>query len=163
MANRGERVLGVAYLPLPGDQYPEDFVFDTAKVNFPMENLIFLGLVALFDPPRMQVPSAIDTLKDASVSVKMVTGDHPGTAASIARQVGIISRSSKIDRMENLNKMIADGVTEIKYCRESLVALESNSLLEHAKEGVHFSNSHNCFFSSNVQRKSSNPKSKLLD
>ncbi len=112
-ANRGERVLGVAYHTLDEHEYPDDYFFDTAKHNFPMEDLIFLGLTALFDPPRITVPPAIETLRGASVRVKMVTGDHPGTAASIARQVGIISPHSKIENMEHLNKYIEQNITEV--------------------------------------------------
>lgn len=86
----GERVLGFAQLRLPKEQYPSDFVFDTDAVNFPMEGLVFVGLMALLDPPRESVPGAVETCLKAGVDVYMVTGDHPATAKSIAKQVGII-------------------------------------------------------------------------
>jgi sodium/potassium-transporting ATPase subunit alpha len=86
----GERVLGFAQLPLPVDQFPVDFQFDTENVNFPMDGMVFVGLMALLDPPRESVPDAVHTCLTAGVDVYMVTGDHPATAKSIAKQVGII-------------------------------------------------------------------------
>jgi Ca2+-transporting ATPase len=53
------------------------------------QNLIFLGLVGLHDPPREGVKAAIETCKRAGISVVMVTGDHAVTAGQIARSVGL--------------------------------------------------------------------------
>lgn len=86
----GERVLGFAQLELPADAYPMDFAFDTENENFPLDGLVFVGLMALLDPPRESVPHAVETCLSAGIDVYMVTGDHPATAKSIARQVGII-------------------------------------------------------------------------
>jgi sodium/potassium-transporting ATPase subunit alpha len=86
----GERVLGFGQLALPVDQFPMGFAFDTEHVNFPMEGLVFVGLMALLDPPRESVPGAVQTCLEAGVDVFMVTGDHPATAKSIAKQIGII-------------------------------------------------------------------------
>jgi P-type Ca2+ transporter type 2C len=80
MADEGLRVLGVARasfrpVALPGEQH--DFVFD------------FLGLVGLEDPVR---PTAVEAMKEcasAGIRVVMVTGDYPGTALNVARQVGL--------------------------------------------------------------------------
>ncbi len=91
MAERGLRVLGVARgrwksaAPAP-DQAPpwpksqHDFDFD------------FLGLVALADPPRPEVPAALAECRRAGVRVIMMTGDHPATARAIAQQVGLSDR-----------------------------------------------------------------------
>jgi sodium/potassium-transporting ATPase subunit alpha len=86
----GERVLGFAQLSLPLEQYPLDYAFDTENVNFTMEGLVFVGLMALLDPPRESVPGAVKTCQEAGIDVFMVTGDHPATAKSIAKQIGII-------------------------------------------------------------------------
>ncbi|MBX7194961.1 MAG: cation-transporting P-type ATPase [Sandaracinaceae bacterium] len=51
--------------------------------------LTLLGLVLLWDPPRAEVPQAIRTAQSAGVRVVMITGDHPGTAQSIAKTIGI--------------------------------------------------------------------------
>ena len=80
LARDGLRVLGVACATfsasqLPGNQH--DFDFD------------FLGLVALEDPIRPDVPAAIAECRAAGIRVVMITGDHPATALSIARQAGL--------------------------------------------------------------------------
>jgi P-type Ca2+ transporter type 2C len=53
------------------------------------EDLSFLGLVLLWDPPRAEVPQAIHHAQDAGIRVVMITGDHPATALAIANEVGI--------------------------------------------------------------------------
>lgn len=52
-------------------------------------DLVFLGLAALYDPPRADVAAAVKTLQQAGVRVMMVTGDHGATAGAIAAQVGL--------------------------------------------------------------------------
>ncbi|MCL4684649.1 cation-transporting P-type ATPase [Myxococcota bacterium] len=52
-------------------------------------DLQFLGLVLLWDPPRREVPAAIRSATAAGVRVLLVTGDHPGTARAVAREVGL--------------------------------------------------------------------------
>jgi len=54
------------------------------------EGLVFLGLMALIDPPRPAVPGAVTKCKTAGIRVIMVTGDHPMTAKAIAHKVGIL-------------------------------------------------------------------------
>ena len=78
---RGLRVLAVAAAPCAGrtPRTPED----TAR------ELRLLGLVALEDPPRDDVGAALAACRRAGISVAMVTGDHPATAAAIADQVGL--------------------------------------------------------------------------
>jgi Ca2+-transporting ATPase len=53
------------------------------------EGLALLGLVLLWDPPRAEVPAAIAKAQDAGVRVVMITGDHPGTAQAIAKNIGL--------------------------------------------------------------------------
>jgi sodium/potassium-transporting ATPase subunit alpha len=54
------------------------------------QDLIFLGLVGLEDPPRPEVPEAIRKCREAGMKVVMVTGDHPHTAVAIARKIGLV-------------------------------------------------------------------------
>uniref|UniRef100_A0AAY5EJ20 Sodium/potassium-transporting ATPase subunit alpha n=1 Tax=Electrophorus electricus TaxID=8005 RepID=A0AAY5EJ20_ELEEL len=91
----GERVLGFCHYSLPDDQFPEDFQFDTDEVNFPTENLCFVGLMSMIDPPRAAVPDAVGKCRSAGIKVIMVTGDHPITAKAIAKGVGIISEGNE--------------------------------------------------------------------
>ena len=56
-----------------------------------INDLIFVGLVTLRDPPRDEVPRAVQQCHEAGVKVVMVTGDHPVTAEAIARNIGLVS------------------------------------------------------------------------
>uniref|UniRef100_A0A3B3TXP0 Sodium/potassium-transporting ATPase subunit alpha n=1 Tax=Poecilia latipinna TaxID=48699 RepID=A0A3B3TXP0_9TELE len=91
----GERVLGFCHFNLPDEQFPDDFAFDTDEVNFPIENLCFVGLMSMIDPPRAAVPDAVGKCRSAGIKVIMVTGDHPITAKAIAKGVGIISEGNE--------------------------------------------------------------------
>jgi sodium/potassium-transporting ATPase subunit alpha len=95
VAENGERVLAFAETILKG--FKDGFHFDTDDVknlNFKCEDLTFVGLLSLEDPPRAEVPGAVQLCRDAGIRVIMVTGDQPLTARSIASQVGIISNIS---------------------------------------------------------------------
>ena len=83
--------IGFCDLELPVSDFPEGFQFDTENINFPLKELRFVGLMAMIDPPRAAVPDAVRLCRSAGIRVVMVTGDHPITAAAIARSVGIIS------------------------------------------------------------------------
>lgn len=91
MGGLGERVLGFSHCWLDSNDYPFGYAFDTETENFPMEDLTFVGLISMIDPPRAAVPGAVDKCRSAGIKVIMVTGDHPITAQAIARGVGIIS------------------------------------------------------------------------
>ena len=87
----GERVLGFCDFALPEDKFPKGYPFNPDDVNFPIENLRFVGLISMIDPPRAAVPDAVAKCRSAGIKVIMVTGDHPITAKAIAKSVGIIS------------------------------------------------------------------------
>lgn len=86
---------GFCHLFVPEDQYPKGFAFDTDDVNFQTDNLCFLGLMSMIDPPRAAVPDAVGKCRSAGIKVIMVTGDHPITAKAIAKGVGIISEGNE--------------------------------------------------------------------
>ncbi|CAF95281.1 unnamed protein product [Tetraodon nigroviridis] len=65
----GERVLGFCHYNLSDDQFPEGFAFDTDEVNFPTENLCFVGLMSMIDPPRAAVPDAVGKCRSAGIKV----------------------------------------------------------------------------------------------
>lgn len=86
MASKGLRVIAVAARELPGpaadwlDRPPE--AVETG--------LQLLGLIALHDPPRPDVGDVIRTAREAGIRIGMITGDHPETAAAIAREIGLM-------------------------------------------------------------------------
>jgi Ca2+-transporting ATPase len=91
MADDGLRVLGVAranfeHRTLPGEQH--DFTFE------------FVGLIGLADPIRPAVPHAISECYRAGIRVIMITGDYPGTAQNIARQIGLVPNDQFISGLE---------------------------------------------------------------
>ena len=81
--NMAMRTLGFAY-KIVDDNAPQDCV-ELAGGN----DLSFLGIVAISDPIRPDVPAAVGKCQSAGISVKIVTGDTPGTATEIARQIGL--------------------------------------------------------------------------
>lgn len=93
---QGKRVILLAQKPLdqlpfnPLDQpreYENDIMGRTAA------GLIIVGLVAIVDPPRAEIPEVVSTLRGAGIRVFMVTGDFRLTAAAIAAECGIITQS----------------------------------------------------------------------
>ncbi|XP_072524691.1 sodium/potassium-transporting ATPase subunit alpha-2 [Salminus brasiliensis] len=101
----GERVLGFCHLSLSPSHFPRGFAFDADEVNFPTNQMCFLGLMSMIDPPRAAVPDAVGKCRSAGIKVIMVTGDHPITAKAIAKGVGIISEGNETveDIAERLN------------------------------------------------------------
>lgn len=90
--NRAMRTLGFAYQVLnDGDKAIEDNKIVADK-------LCFIGIAAIADPVRLDVPSAVKECVDAGISVKIVTGDTPGTAKEIARQIGLWNDAKDTER-----------------------------------------------------------------
>ena len=90
--NQAMRTLGFAYQEL-GDK---DVAIADSKVV--ATNLTFLGIVAISDPVRSDVPEAVKEVTDAGIKVKIVTGDTPGTAKEIGRQIGLWNDKTDGDR-----------------------------------------------------------------
>lgn len=82
IAAQGQRVLALAARAVP----PEHVVLEHADVE---GTLMLLGMVGLIDPPRPEAVTAVAECHAAGIRVKMITGDHAGTAAAIARQIGL--------------------------------------------------------------------------
>ena len=85
-ARDGLRVLAVAYRPLDSEHIGEDR-WDMQTLE---DSMVFLGLVAMSDPPRQGVREAIEKCHRASIRIIMVTGDYGLTALSIAKKIGIV-------------------------------------------------------------------------
>ncbi len=90
LASEGIRVLGLAlrglYEPPVEENLEEQVEHD----------LIFAGLVGMQDPLRPEALEAVRTCREAGIQVKMITGDHPITARSIARQLGLVNGGGRI-------------------------------------------------------------------
>eukprot|EP00929_Paragymnodinium_shiwhaense_P080125 TRINITY_DN41766_c0_g1_i2.p2 TRINITY_DN41766_c0_g1~~TRINITY_DN41766_c0_g1_i2.p2 ORF type:complete len:531 (-),score=121.21 TRINITY_DN41766_c0_g1_i2:71-1663(-) len=94
LMKQGKRVLCLAEKWLT--DLPADFKFSGASsetLNFSMEAMDFVGLVAMEDPPKPGVPDSIARIKKAGGVTVMVTGDHPSTARAIATRIGILDQS----------------------------------------------------------------------
>ena len=133
LAKMGRRVLAFCEEELDDEKYPVNWEnFSTDPANFPLgeseevvteklaqqkegevpvayketcEKLTYIGMMALIDPPRRQVPGAVNKCKSAGIKVVMVTGDHPATAHAIAKEVNIIWGNTKEEQEEeNMKK-----------------------------------------------------------
>ena len=118
MAAKGQRVLGFAYRKW--DELPA-----TPDVNIHENDLEFLGLCGMIDPPREEVFAAIEECKSAGIVPVMITGDHPLTARNIAERVGIVKSEgdlvmSGLELAELDENLFYDKVERIKvYARVS--------------------------------------------
>ncbi|ODV92393.1 hypothetical protein CANCADRAFT_30559 [Tortispora caseinolytica NRRL Y-17796] len=69
-------------------------------------DLTFLGLVGIYDPPRLESAGAVAKCHHAGINVHMLTGDHPGTAKAIAKEVGIVPKDIHNYSREVVNAMV---------------------------------------------------------
>ncbi len=98
LAEEGLRVIAMAFKEV-----------DATEVE-PYENLTFLGLAALLDPPREEVRDSIKACQDAGIDVVMVTGDQPATARTVALEVGLI-RDEKVRVVYGQNLKSVEDLT----------------------------------------------------
>ncbi|MBD1857531.1 MULTISPECIES: cation-translocating P-type ATPase [Leptolyngbya] len=90
MTTKGLRVLAFAKLDLP--TVPPSLTHESLE-----HGLTFLGLQGMIDPPREEAVQAVQACRNAGIKVKMITGDHIGTAAAIGEQIGL-AKSPPQDR-----------------------------------------------------------------
>ncbi|KAL1960577.1 hypothetical protein VTO42DRAFT_7156 [Malbranchea cinnamomea] len=118
MAGEGLRVLCLAHrLVSPGE------LDQVSKRELTEKNLNFIGLIGLYDPPRVETADAVRKCHMAGITVHMLTGDHIKTATAIASEVGIIgssipsAQSSKIvmaaDEFDKLSDSEVDAMEEL--------------------------------------------------
>lgn len=107
-ANEGLRVIAVAYKQLPKFEY--------TKGEEVEKDMIFVGLAAMRDPPRLEVRDAVKKAKEAGIKTIIITGDYGPTAQAIAQEVGIVdAQCCQIVRgvdLENLSDQAI--VSEVK-------------------------------------------------
>jgi P-type Ca2+ transporter type 2C len=116
LANQGMRLLCLAYKHVNED---------VSEVNHDdVSDMIYLGLVGIVDPPRDEVPEAIETARRAGVTTYMATGDHPDTARAIAKEIKLIKADddspvytgAQIDDMSD-EKLLETATTSRVFAR----------------------------------------------
>ena len=132
IAMEGQRVLAFAIKVVD----PEHAVLEVSDVEC---SLVFLGLTGLIDPPRLEAVAAIAECHQAGIAVKMITGDHAGTAAAIGRQLGLlhadkILTGAELDKLDDaaLASIISDtdifARTSPEHKLRLVMALQANNM-----------------------------------
>lgn len=101
LARQALRVLASAYRDF-GASPPDNPTAESME-----RELVFVGLAGMYDPPRAEAREAVARCRSAGVRVVMITGDHPETAASIAREIGLADTDSVVlagDALERLSE-----------------------------------------------------------
>lgn len=98
MAQKALRVIAVAYKDV--DSLPNKI--DSENIE---NNLTFLGLIGMIDPPREGVKEAVKTCQNAGIKTVMITGDHLETAKAIAKNLGILGLNDRAITGQELDKM----------------------------------------------------------
>ena len=98
LARKAYRVLGIAMKP-------------TKELK--EEGMIFLGLVAMIDPPRLEVKAAIEICKKAHIRTVMITGDHALTAQAIGKEIGLYKAGDKVVTGDELESMSMEKLRSI--------------------------------------------------
>jgi len=105
MAEKGLRILAVACREM---EFQKEYTVEETE-----RDLTFIGLVAMFDPPRNEVRNAVDDCHTAGIRVVMITGDYGITAKTIAGQVGIARKETKVITGEELDRISHRELKEI--------------------------------------------------
>jgi len=95
LAAEALRTLAVAYRSLPKDAFDAEDVDESIE-----EDLVFLGLIGMIDPPRDEAKDAVSRTRAAGIRPIMITGDHPVTAAVIAEELGIVDNATAVTGAE---------------------------------------------------------------
>jgi len=101
-AEQALRVLAFAY-----KEYENENCIDNAE-----EDLIYVGMMCLIDPPREEVKASVEQCHLAGINVKMITGDHKITAAAIASKLGIITEGDEVLDGNDLNGLTDEQLAE---------------------------------------------------
>ena len=107
LTNDALRTLAVAFRTLP-----DGLDFHRMDSDVLESRLVFVGLIGMIDPPRPEASDAVKRAKEAGIRPVMITGDHPGTALAIAKELGIDSRAGAVTGPE-LDRMSAKELASI--------------------------------------------------
>ena len=105
MAKDALRVLSMAYKEI--DHEPTDEEMKDIE-----QDLIYVGMVGMIDPPRLEVKDAVDKCKKAGIKTVMITGDHKITAIAIAKSLGILQSEEEALTGAELEKMSDEDLTK---------------------------------------------------
>ncbi len=105
MAKDALRVLSMAYKEI--DHEPTDEEMKDIE-----QDLIYVGMVGMIDPPRLEVKDAVDKCKKAGIKTVMITGDHKITAIAIAKSLGILQGEEEALTGAELEKMSDEDLTK---------------------------------------------------
>jgi Ca2+-transporting ATPase len=105
LASSAMRVLAIGYKTL--DKVPESYSAEEIE-----KDLVFLGLMAMIDPAREEVKSAIEKCNSAGIKTVMITGDHKNTAVAIAKELGFFKKDSIALTGEELDQLSGDELYE---------------------------------------------------
>ena len=105
MAKNALRVLAFGYKELNHKPTKEE-------IENIENNLIFLGMVGMIDPPRQEAKRAVEKCKTAGIKTVMITGDHKITATAIAKQLGILENENEAITGAELEKMTDEELTK---------------------------------------------------
>jgi P-type Ca2+ transporter type 2C len=115
-AREGLRVLAMAYRPI--EKHETEFSPEKTE-----RDLVFVGLMAMMDPPRDEVTTAVAECATAGIEVIMITGDYGLTAESIARRIGIVrGEHARIVTGNDLNDMTDEQLAEALDAKNVLFA-----------------------------------------
>lgn len=114
LAASGLRILGMAYRELPAE-------FDDYRPLAVEKDMVFVGMMAMQDPPRPEVKPAVEDCHRAGIRIIMITGDYGLTARSIAREVGIIRDKCLIIKGKELNAMSDEEVKEVLRYQSNVI------------------------------------------
>lgn len=110
-AKNGLRVLALAYRALEKENLVQESQWTQENIE---QHMVFLGLIAMSDPPREGVREAIDKCYKASIRIIMVTGDYGLTALSIAKKIGIVrGDDARVVTGLELEKMSDEDLKEV--------------------------------------------------
>lgn len=108
MNSNALRTLGFAYKEISA----EDLKKIKEQPNFIENNLIFVGIQGMIDPPRFEVNTLLEKCKQAGIRVIMITGDHKATAEAVAKDIGIIGEAMEGFELENIKENEFNNIVE---------------------------------------------------
>jgi Ca2+-transporting ATPase len=106
LASQALRTIAIGYKEIPS----KNVILDEKEAE---QGLTFIGLQGMIDPPRPEVREAVKECKEAGIKTVMITGDHVITAQAIAKQLGILTKGSKVLQGKDLAEMSVEDLEDV--------------------------------------------------